>query len=93
MGVGSGCVGTGGGGGLEAITSSSICMLERFCRVFMTARWMEERDQLRRSSSSNRDSSSETFVVSVFWSLNSAILAARMSAGVMAFLGSGGTIE
>jgi hypothetical protein len=61
--------------------------------VFMTARAMEERDQVRRSSSSNRDSSSEILVVSVFWSLNSAILAARMSAGVVAFLGSGGRIE
>jgi len=59
----------------------------------MTARWIEERDQARRSSSSSRDSSSEIFVVSVFWSLNSAILAARMSAGVIAFLGSGGRIE
>lgn len=61
--------------------------------MFMTARWIEERDQERRSSSSNRDSSSEIFVLSVFWSLNSAILAARMSAGVVAFLDSGGRIE
>jgi hypothetical protein len=61
--------------------------------VFRTARWIDERDQVRRSSSSSRDSSSEIFVVRVFWSLYSATLAARISATVVAFLGSGGSME
>lgn len=59
----------------------------------MTASSMDARDHERRSSSSNRDSSSETFVVRDFCNLYSAILAARTSAGVETFFGSGGRME
>ena len=85
--------GAAGGGGLEAMTSSSVWMLCRFRRVCMTANSMEERAQDRRSSSSSLDSRSEILVARVFWSLYSAILAARMSTAETAFLGSGGRME
>jgi hypothetical protein len=75
------------------MTPSSISTPLRFCRVFITASSIEERDHARRSSSSKRGSSSEILVDSVFCNLNSAILAARISAGVVAFLGSAGRSE
>jgi hypothetical protein len=92
---GLGTVGSGSarGGGLEAMTSSSVWMLSRFWRVCMTANSIEERVQDLRSSSSSLSSRSEILVVRVFWSLYSAILAARMSAADTAFLGSAGRME
>lgn len=75
------------------MTSSSVWMLRRFCRVRMTANSIEERAQDRRSSSSSLDSRSEILAVRVFWSLYSAIFAARISAAETPFLGSGGRME
>lgn len=73
--------------------SSSAAMLFRFCRVRKTANSIDARVQARRSSSSCWDSSSEIFLARDFWRLYSATLAARMSAGFVASLGSGGRIE
>jgi hypothetical protein len=79
-----------GGGGRVDNRSSSEAILCKFCRVFSAARSIEVSDHVRKSSSSSLDSRSASFVVSDFCSLYSAILAARRSCGVFAFLGSGG---
>ena len=59
----------------------------------MTANSIEDNAQVRMSSSSPRDSSSDIFEVSDFESLNSAILAARISAAVRICFGSAGRME
>jgi hypothetical protein len=81
------------GGGAVARMSSSVWMLRRFRREFITASSIVERAHVRRSSSSSFASRSEILAVRVFWSLYSAILAARRSVAETAFLGSAGRIE